>query len=110
MGQAISRNSVVNLVHYLFISAVRTMYICAEEDVQNFKNFKTQNESTVRKMHHMFVPYVTFFPPDGTCLALVLPSSPVLSPVSFAFCSLSLRLIPVGDLQQSQILVLGYLF
>jgi hypothetical protein len=51
----------------------------------------------------MFVPYVTFFPPDGTCLALALPSSPILSPVPFAFCSLSLALILVGDLQQSQI-------
>jgi len=54
-------------------------------------------------MHHMFVPYVTFFPPDGTCLTLALPSSPVLSPVPFAFCSPSLAVILVGDLQQSQI-------
>jgi hypothetical protein len=49
------------------------------------------------------VPYVTFFPLDGTCLALALPSSPFLSPVSFALCSLSLASILVDDLQESQI-------
>jgi hypothetical protein len=47
----------------------------------------------------MFAPYVTFFPSDGTCLALALTSSPV----PFAFCSLSLALILVGYLQESQI-------
>jgi hypothetical protein len=49
MGQAISRNSVVNLVHYLFTSTVRTMYIYAEEDVSKIQNLalKSQNESTV---------------------------------------------------------------
>jgi len=51
----------------------------------------------------MFVPYVTFFPSDGICLALAVPSSPVLSPMPVAFCSLSLALILVGDLQELQI-------
>jgi hypothetical protein len=81
------------------------MYICAEEDVSKLQHLalKTQNETTVRKMDHMFVPYVTFFPPDGTCIALALPSSTVLSPVPITFCSLSLALILVDYLQQSQI-------
>jgi hypothetical protein len=71
------------------------MYIFAEEDISKIQHLalKTQNESTVRKMHHLFVPYITFFPPGGTCLALALPSSPV----PFCFCSLSLALILVGD-------------
>ena len=95
----------MNLVQYMFTSTVRIMYICAEEDVSKIQHLalKTQNESRVRKIHHMFVPYVTFFPPDGTCLALAVPSSPVYSPVPFAFCSLSLALILVGYLQESQI-------
>jgi hypothetical protein len=89
----------------MFTSTVRTMYICAEEDISQIQYLalKTQNESRVRKIHHMFVPYVTFFPPDGTCLALAVPSSPVLSLVPFAFCSLSLALILVGYLQESQV-------
>lgn len=67
------------------------MYICTEEDVSKIQHLdlKTQNESKVRKIHHMFVPHVTFFPSDGTCLAVAPPSSLVLSPVPFAFCSVT---------------------
>ena len=70
---------------------VRTMYICAEENVSKIQHLdlKTQNESKLRKMHHMFVPYITFFPSDGTCLTVAPSFLLFFLPVSFAFCSVT---------------------